>query len=63
MKIAKSQPWRLRLRALLMILKSKAIRCLSARTPDGLLRPTWHNVQQTRADIDQLREEMDPYDA
>ena len=53
----------MRLRALLMSLKRKAMQSLSARTPDGLLRPTWHNVQQMRANIDQLREEMDPYDA
>ena len=44
-------------------LNRKVFRFLSEGRHDGLLPPTLHNVQQIRADIDQLREEIDPYDA
>jgi hypothetical protein len=44
-------------------LEGKVFQLLSEGTRDGLLRPTWRDVQEIRADIDQLREEIDPYDA
>jgi hypothetical protein len=44
-------------------LNHKAFRFPAEKTQDGLLPPTCHDIQQISVDINQLREEIDPYDA